>query len=424
MKKSISFLLCLILILSLTMVASAQSEKVKLRVCIWDNEYAVIKATEAFNAQSDSIEVELIVTPWADYTDKLFTTVAGGDNVDAFYFRDQAPFYVYADKGMLAPLNDYIEAAGVDMSVYGSYADQCVVGDQVYAMPYRGGCNYLFYNKTEFDKAGLAYPDGTWKWADLREAAIKLTHGEGADKVYGMFFQPWTWLMIFPAMQEGVQIVTDDYTCDLDNDLVRKALTDYRNYAVEDKMMPSIEIVKAESMSIGNMFSTGKTAMTIAGEWYPGSLKKKIEDGTFKGEWGLTYVPCDAPEYVTQGLATKGAVNKNAAHPKEAFEYMSWITGAEGQKAIAQAGSMPAWLTDENKAILTESMGFDEATAKVFFGKVKMCHEVVNLSAAYVNEILDEEFTLFLVGSQDVDTTVTNCVTRINEAIEEAGLKG
>lgn len=355
---------------------------------------------------------------------KLFTTIAGGDPIDAFYFRDQPPFYAYADKDMIAPLNDYIEAAGIDMSVYGSYADQCTIDGTVYAMPYRSGVNYLFYNKDEFDLAGLSYPTGDWTWEDLRQAAIQLTHGEGADKVYGMFFQPWTWLMIFPAMQQGVKIVTDDYVCDLDNDYVREALTNYRNYAVEDQMMPTIEVVKAESMGISAVFLPGKAAMTVAGEWFPGTLKNAEADGRVTYDWGLTYLPCDAEEYCSVGLATKGAVNANAANPAEAFEYLSWMTGAEGQMVIAESGSMPAWITDENRAVLTESMGFDEETASVFFdNKVKMTNEVINLSAAYVNEILEEEFTLFLIGSQDVDTTIDNCVTRIDEAIEELGLR-
>lgn len=49
-----------------------------------------------------------------------------------------------------------------------------------YAVPKDIDLVGLWYNETLFDKAGVKYPDGTWTWDDLLNAAKKLTNaGEG-----------------------------------------------------------------------------------------------------------------------------------------------------------------------------------------------------------------------------------------------------
>ena len=46
----------------------------------------------------------------------------------------------------------------------------------------------LWYNKTMFDAAGLSYPDATWTWDDLYNAAVKLTKKDGSQ--YGFCMNP------------------------------------------------------------------------------------------------------------------------------------------------------------------------------------------------------------------------------------------
>ena len=43
----------------------------------------------------------------------------------------------------------------------------------------------LFYNKTMFDAAGIAYPDDTWDWAKLVEVAKQLTEAGGEPRTSG-----------------------------------------------------------------------------------------------------------------------------------------------------------------------------------------------------------------------------------------------
>ena len=47
---------------------------------------------------------------------------------------------------------------------------------------------YIMNDKDMFDEAGVAYPDADWTYDEFLDAATKLTHGEGNNKVYGYFF--------------------------------------------------------------------------------------------------------------------------------------------------------------------------------------------------------------------------------------------
>ena len=53
---------------------------------------------------------------------------------------------------------------------------------QVYALPYRFTCSVLFYNKTLFDNAGVAYPTDRMDFDAFRETCAALTI---ADEQYG-----------------------------------------------------------------------------------------------------------------------------------------------------------------------------------------------------------------------------------------------
>src|SRR5947207_1185726 len=58
--------------------------------------------------------------------------------------------------------------------------------DKLWGIPYDEGPGNLYYNKDLFDKAEISYPDETWTLDKLKEVALKMTSGEGGDKLYGI----------------------------------------------------------------------------------------------------------------------------------------------------------------------------------------------------------------------------------------------
>lgn len=395
-------------------------QPVTINVHSWDNEYAIINATEKFNETNSDINVNLILSPWNDYQDKLFTSLAGGEDIDAYFIRVQEAFHTYASKGLIYPLDDLIAKDGFDLSIYGGYIDQLKIDGVTYAIPYRGAGTYLFYNKEAFDKAGVPYPTERFTWGEYREMTKKLTSGEGADKVYGGFFQPTIYhFFIIPALQNGVKIVNDDYTTDINSPDVREALDFVLALSEEDKSHPTYAEMKATNMGTTSSFTTGRVATVIAGEWFAGTLKNSKDAGNFTFDWGLTYLPCDTDDYVSLGLATKGCINGDAKHPEEAFEYLKFVGGLEGQAIIADAGSKPVYVNDEIIDRFAKPLEFDDFEKELYFANVKMAHEPVNLGGSYASQILTEEFSLYLTKSQDLNKTMENMYKRLDEALQE-----
>ena len=91
---------------------------------------------------------------------------------------------MYQD-GILLDLTDQIAKSEV-IELENYYADIVNLysyDGKHYAIPKDIDTIGLWYNKTYFDEAGLDYPDESWTWETLREAAKKLTREDGS--VYG-----------------------------------------------------------------------------------------------------------------------------------------------------------------------------------------------------------------------------------------------
>ena len=46
-------------------------------------------------------------------------------------------------------------------------------------------------------------------------------------------------------------------------------------------------------------------------------------------------------------------------------------------------------------------------------------NQPVNLGAQYAKQILNEEYTSYFVGAQDVDSTIAKSYTRLDKALQE-----
>jgi multiple sugar transport system substrate-binding protein len=113
-------------------------------------------------------EVDLQVQPWEQYWDLLKTNAAGGNLPDVFNMS-QDRFYFYASNDVLLDLKLYLDAAGIDQSVWGSgMIDPYRWGDEndFYATPLNWDTIVIFYNKDLFDAAGIPYPNTNGR--DLR----------------------------------------------------------------------------------------------------------------------------------------------------------------------------------------------------------------------------------------------------------------
>ena len=147
-----------------------------------------------FNDTHDNIEMEFLIVPTETAIERLLAMLAGDGapqlvgpmGVDGF-----AQFFDY-----WADVKPFIEADNFDMSdFYGPAVEMNTYPDKMVTVPLGIYPSFIFYNKDEFDAAGVAYPthdynDKTWTMSALREMAMKLTLDKNGKNATEADFDP------------------------------------------------------------------------------------------------------------------------------------------------------------------------------------------------------------------------------------------
>ncbi len=138
----------------------------------------------AFMEAHPDIAIEVWHQPWGDYFTRLQTLWAAGDGAAIPDVMFLFPVPSYAASGVLEDLDPYIAEAGYDLADYWpGLLDSAMYEGRVYGFPRDIGLEVLYYNKDVFDEAGVAYPDDTWTWDDLRAASEQLSQVESSGRV-------------------------------------------------------------------------------------------------------------------------------------------------------------------------------------------------------------------------------------------------
>lgn len=313
-----------------------------LTVAIWDNgQKAGLDAIIADYTAATGNKVQIQVINWDQYWALLEAGATGGEVPDVFWMHSNEA-YRYMSNGILMDLTDRIASSDkVEMDKFPE--DICTLYQnegKTYAIPKDIDTIALWYNKTMFDEAGLAYPDESWTWDDYYDTAVKLTKEDGSQ--YGTAMNPTNnqdgWMNIVYSM--GGKVISDDKTkSGFDDPNTLKAM-EYVEKLIRDAM-PS-----AASMSeTGNdvLFYSGKIAMLPFGSWMIAPIK---ENEYVTANCDVTVLPKDAQTgrrvSIYNGLGW--AISANTKNADAAWQLVEWFGSKEGQEHQAELGvSMSAY---------------------------------------------------------------------------------
>lgn len=161
-----------------------------LTVAIWDagQKEGLDQIIADFTAAT-GVGAEIQVVTWDQYWTLLEAGASGGDLPDVFWMHsNEAERYMKND--ILMDLTDRIGSSEkVEMDKFPQEIKELYQYDgKVYAIPKDVDTIALWYNKTLFDEAQLAYPDESWTWDDYYDAAVALTKADGSQ--YGTAMSP------------------------------------------------------------------------------------------------------------------------------------------------------------------------------------------------------------------------------------------
>jgi multiple sugar transport system substrate-binding protein len=139
----------------------------------WKDQVPSIEKNFAQDNPGYTVKIQL--EPIDNYLENAVTAIVGGTPPDALDL-DTLMIPTPIGQNLLCPLDSMMQQYNLKASDFVSQVYNVgVKGNSVYAIPDRAAPSVLFYNKTMFDKAGVAYPTDSWTKQQLLSAAQKLT---------------------------------------------------------------------------------------------------------------------------------------------------------------------------------------------------------------------------------------------------------
>ncbi len=273
----------------------------------------------------------------ADYNQKVQAMIAAGDAPDVFLLGStNAP--IWWRKGLLLELTDTVHAHGLldDSKWYSSLFSSSRDGDTFFGLPDAMNVFLLIYNKSEFDKHGVAHPTADWTWDDVKEAAMKLTvdeNGDGVNELWGfnVWNTWWAWYQVF-LWSWGAEWAIDDHEA---NTIPWLAGKDWRDGQMVDSGAAAAlrwlqdgihkdQFIRPRVGATvgGEAFQQGLTAMDIIGTWY---LETTILVEDF--DWDIAPIPRvgKGDPHVTHMTVSPWVVNARTEHPEAASEFAAFM---------------------------------------------------------------------------------------------------
>ncbi|MFG2825832.1 ABC transporter substrate-binding protein [Kitasatospora sp. NPDC048365] len=303
---------------------------------IWDanQQPAMQKIVDAFQAAHPDIRVSIQLTPNADYWTKLQTAAASGSAPDVFWMSSTR-IGLYAGQGQLLPLSD---RPGFDSGKFAkALNDIYTLGGKQYGMPKDYDTIGLWYNKKLFDAAGVKYPDASWTWQDVIDASRRLT--DPAKGVWGIASPSWTQENLYNTIHQagGHVISADRKTSGLADPASVEGLRYALDFVTKYKTSPTAQQMTDTDPS--QLFASGKVAMFTDGDW---------DTLTYKNAPGLVADVAPLPAgpkgraTVVNGLGN--VIYAKTRHAAAAWEFVKFLGGREANEIQASTGTViPAY---------------------------------------------------------------------------------
>ncbi len=343
---------------------SGDSGSGSLTVNIWDaNQQAGIqKIADEWSAES-GVSVKVEVIDWDNYWTLLEAGVSGGQMPDVFWMHSNTA-QMYMENDVLLKLNDYIDkddAIKKENYYEGVWNLYTRSDGNIYALPKDHDTIALLYNKAIFDKYGVAYPEDSWSWDDVYEAAKAITEGSGGD-VYGYALntsnnQDGWYNFIYDY---GAQVITDDHkgtTIGSDEgkagmEMCRKILS-----------VAAPQSVVAET-GTDSLFQSNKCAMITQGSW----MINSFFTAEYHEDYAWALMPygdangngqCDDGERYSAYNGLGWAASASTKNPDAAYSLISYFCAEKGQMEQAELGVTMGGMIGVSDAFASAFPGMD-----------------------------------------------------------------
>ena len=306
-----------------------------LQVVIWDTNQqpGLQEICDDFTAET-GIEAKVEVKDWDSYWTLLESGASGGDLPDVFWMHSNNS-QMYMKNDMLLQLDDYIANSDkIDLDNYmPEITELYTMDDKHYAIPKDYDTIALWYNKTMFDEAGLSYPDETWSYDDMLEAAKALTKDDGSQ--YGFALNPSNdqdTYYNFVYANDGYIVNEDHSASGYDNPNTLEAM-DY----VAELLQYCPDPTEMSETGTDVEFQSGRVAMITQGSWMIAGFKA---NDYLTENCDVAIIPfnknTNKRASLINGLGWSAAANTD--RPDDCWALIEWFGSKEMQEKQAELG--------------------------------------------------------------------------------------
>lgn len=314
---------------------------------------------DAFAAAHGDIEVQVINIPsGGDFRKRLAADFAANTPPDLFLinYRYLGPFFA---ANAVEPLTNYLaQSARINANDYYPQAMRAFQwnGAQM-CMPQNISSPVIYYNKTLFDAADVAYPIDDWTWDDFVAIAQAMTadaDGDGVTDIYGFGVEatiirtaPFVWM-------NGGKLVDDadaPTQLTLDAPASQEALAWFMALQTEHHITPDVVAEEAESSL--SRFVNGRLAMFM-------DSRRAVPEFRLieRFDWDVAALPV-GQQRASVLHADAFCMAAAGAHKDAAWAFLEFANSTEGQTILAQTGR-----TVPSRQVLAESEVFLDSAAK------------------------------------------------------------
>lgn len=403
--------------------SEASSDQVTLTLASWTvNITAEFKAlSEGFHAANPNVTVQLKEYDAKNYDTQMLADLATGRAPDAYVQKNLMNFYTYQSNSQLLDVSDVAKGLGSKVGGLANYS----VNGKTYGIPYRQDSWVLFYNKALFDKAGVAYPDGSWTWDDYATISKQVTaklKAAGSDAL-GTHQHPWQSTVQGFALAQTPNASLESGEFSYLKPYYERAL-DLQNSGAQVKFGEAT----TKNLTYQAQFGKQHAAMMPMGTWYMATLLAQQANGnadTF--QWGMAPAPQFTSDTagrsktpVTFGDPTAFGINPAISKKKIAVAkaFLAYAAGDKGAKSLVDIGITPA-----NTAVAAatwfdlKGIPTDDLSKFAFSTHDTRPENPVSKHTANLQAILGELHTSVLSGGKDIDTALSDAQNRAKTTI-------
>lgn len=338
---------------------------------------------DQFEAET-GIRVDRQMVAWAELKERLILGLAGGvapdvAAVSSDWGTELSLLGVFADLGPYIERDAQYDYDDIFPSAFELW--QTREGLQ-YAFPFDFDISAMFYSRTMFDEAGMAYPDDSLTWQSMYDTAKRLTvdqDGDGQPDQYGFANGHSHWATYVWA--NGGQLIADDGVSPaLHTSQALEALEFWKAMGEPDVNMAWGEAARFGFPHPPAAFAGGKIALYPIGAWAPSAFFKDSASGEWLTDFDVTHMPRSysggrSTLAAGQGMGVMATSDKKEA----AFEFVKFLASVDVQAVSGRdLGQFPVRrsvsLSDAfivpgepptNKAVFVEATAYAQSYPKV-----------------------------------------------------------